>query len=111
MDIFLFPPVAFTVALLFVMFLSELVSGWAPAPKAGPDSGRNLPYACGEDVPGEKLIADYQEFFPFAIFFTLLHVAGLMIATWSFNQLSFGLECVAGYIVSVAVILAILFMG
>jgi len=111
MEIFLFPPVAFIVALLFVMFLAELVSGWAPAPKNDPASGKNLTYACGEDVPGEKVIADYQEFFPFAIFFTLLHVAGLMIATWSFNQLSMGLECVVGYTLSVALILAILFVG
>ena len=111
MDIFLFPPVVFIIALLFATGLSELVAGWAPAPKDAPDSGKNEPYACGEDFPREKSVPDYQEFFPFAIFFTLLHVAGLMLATWSLNPLSAGLEMVVAYVFSVAGILAILFLG
>ncbi|OGS06689.1 MAG: hypothetical protein A2270_05340 [Elusimicrobia bacterium RIFOXYA12_FULL_51_18] len=111
MDILLFPPVVFIISLLFAMCLSGFVSGWAPAPKAEAGSGRDKPYACGEDIPAEKMIPDYQEFFPFAIFFTLLHVAGLMLATWSLNPLSAGLEMVVGYVAAVAVILAILFVG
>ncbi len=114
MDFFsalMFPPVAFIIALLFVMCLSEYFSGWAPSPKTAPGSGKNKPYACGEEVSSEKAIPDYQEFFPFAIFFTLLHVAGLMLATWSLNTMSSGIEMVVGYVVSVAVILAILFVG
>ena len=111
MDIFLFPPVVFVISLLFATGLSELVAGWAPAPKADPASGKNEPYACGEDFPSEKMVPDYQEFFPFAIFFTLLHVAGLMLATWSINPLSAGLEMVVGYVIAVAGILAILFVG
>ncbi|MFA7009488.1 MAG: NADH-quinone oxidoreductase subunit A [Elusimicrobiales bacterium] len=111
MEIFLFPPVVFIITLLFSIGLSELLSGWAPAPQAEPGSGRDKPYACGEDFPSEKVIPDYQEFFPFAIFFTLLHVAGLVLATWSLNPLSAGLEMVAGYVVAVAVILAVLFAG
>ena len=106
----LYPPVAFIIALLFAMGLSELFSGWAPAPKTEAGSGKNKPYACGEDIPAEKAIPDYQEFFPFAIFFTLLHVAGLMLATWSLNSLSVGVELVVGYVAAVAVILAILFV-
>jgi NADH-quinone oxidoreductase subunit A len=111
MDIFLFPPVVFIISLLFATGLSEIFAGWAPAPGTAPGSGKNEPYACGEDFPSEKIIPDYQEFFPFAIFFTLLHVAGLMLATWSLNPLSAGLEMVVGYVVAVAVILAILFVG
>ena len=111
MDIFLFPPVAFAIALTFALCLSGLVSGWAPAPKTQSGSGKNKPYACGEDFPAAKVIPDYQEFFPFAIFFTLLHVAGLMLATWSLNPMSAGIEMVVGYVLSVAVILAILFVG
>ena len=111
MDILLFPPVVFMITLLFAAGLSELVSGWAPGTKSGPDSGKNEPYACGEDFPSEKTLPDYQEFFPFAIFFTLLHVAGLMLATWSLNPHSAGLEMVVAYVVTVAGILAILFVG
>ena len=114
MDIFsalMFPPAAFIVALLFAICLSWFFSGWAPSPKTEAGSGKNKPYACGEDVKAEKMIPDYQEFFPFAIFFTLLHVAGLMLATWSLNSLSAGIELVVGYVAAVAVILAILFVG
>jgi NADH-quinone oxidoreductase subunit A len=111
MDILLFPPVVFIISLLFAAGLSELVSGWAPAPGAAAGSGKNKPYACGEEISSEKMIPDYQEFFPFAIFFTLLHVAGLVLATWSLNPLSAGLEMVVGYVAAVAVILAILFVG
>lgn len=111
MDFFLFPPVVFIIVLLFAMGLSRFFSGWAPAPKTEPGSGKNKPYACGEEIPAEKVIPDYQEFFPFAIFFTLLHVAGLMLATWSLNPLSAGIELVVGYVAAVAVILAILFVG
>jgi hypothetical protein len=32
-----------------------------------------------------------------------------MIATWSFNPISAGVELVAGYVLAVAVILAVLF--
>lgn len=114
MDIFsalMFPPVVFIIAFLFAMCLSEFFAGWAPSPKTEPGSGKNRPYACGEEVPAEKTIPDYQEFFPFAIFFTLLHVAGLMLATWSLNPLCAGVEMVAGYLAAVAIILAILFVG
>ncbi len=107
----MFPPVTFIIALLFAMALGEFFSGWAPAPKTAAGSGKNKPYACGEDVPAEKMVPDYQEFFPFAIFFTLLHVAGLMLATWSLNPLGAGIEMVVGYVAAVAVILAILFVG
>lgn len=111
MDIFLFPPIVFAISLLFVLTLAHLISGWAPETKSDPLSGKNKPYACGEEFTAEKVIPDYQEFFPYAIFFTLLHVAGLMIATWSLNPMSMGVEYVLGYIASVAVILAILFLG
>jgi len=92
-----------------MMSVSELLTPLAPAPKAEPGSGKNKPYGCGEEVSGQKASPDYQGFFPFAIFFTLLHVAALMIATWSFNPISAGVELVAGYVLAVAVILAVLF--
>ncbi|HAF94680.1 MAG: hypothetical protein A2X34_08435 [Elusimicrobia bacterium GWC2_51_8] len=110
MNILLSPPIAFITALLFIMVVSELLAPLAPAPKIVPGSGKNKPYGCGEEVSGERVSPDYQGFFPFAIFFTLLHVAALMIATWSFNPGSAGPWLVAGYLMSVAVILAILFV-
>ena len=38
-------------------------------------------YACGEDIPGIKFQFGYQLFFVFALFFTIMHVTALVIAT------------------------------
>jgi NADH-quinone oxidoreductase subunit A len=113
MEILLYPPVVFVISLLFVMSLSAFLTPLAAKPAHVPGSAKNKPYGCGEEVPAEqaRAVPDYQAFFPFAIFFTLLHVAGLMLATWSFNPSSAGLPLVGGYIAAVAVILAILFVG
>lgn len=113
MNVLLSPPVVFVISLLFVMALSLLLSPLAARPARIPGSAKHKPYGCGEDVPADqaRAVPDYQAFFPFAIFFTLLHVAGLMLATWSFNPLSAGIELVAGYAAAVIVILAILFVG
>jgi NADH-quinone oxidoreductase subunit A len=39
------------------------------------------PYACGEETPDQKVQPDYSQFFPFAFFFTILHVVALMTTT------------------------------
>jgi len=113
MNILLFPPVVFIISLLFVAALSLLLSPLSAKPARVSGSAKHKPYGCGEDVPADqaKAVPDYQGFFPFAIFFTLLHVAGLMLATWSFNPLSAGVELAVGYAAAVMVILAILFVG
>ena len=38
-------------------------------------------YACGEENIDNMIQPDYSQFFPFAFFFTILHVVALMIAT------------------------------
>jgi NADH:ubiquinone oxidoreductase subunit 3 (subunit A) len=111
MDILLFPPVVFLISLLFSLGLSELLAPLAANPKRVPGSAKHQPYGCGEEVSGVRVEPDYHGFFPFAIFFTLLHVAGLMLATWSFNPVSAGMSLVLGYVAAVGVILAILFVG
>lgn len=113
MDILLFPPVAFVISLVFVMLLSAVLSPLSAKPARVPGSAKHQPYGCGEDISADQAqaVPDYHTFFPFAIFFTLLHVAGLMLATWSFNPVSAGIELVGAYAISVMVILAILFVG
>ncbi|HBA59213.1 MAG TPA: hypothetical protein DCZ92_00025 [Elusimicrobia bacterium] len=110
MDILLFPPVVFIISLLFALGLSELLSPLSATPARVAGSAKHKAYGCGEEVTSEKADPDYNGFFPFAIFFTLLHVAGLMLATWSFNPMSEGIGLVFAYLASVAVILAILFV-
>jgi NADH-quinone oxidoreductase subunit A len=43
--------------------------------------GEREPYACGESGYDESARPDYSTFFPFAFFFTIAHVAALMMAT------------------------------
>jgi NADH-quinone oxidoreductase subunit A len=73
------PPVAF-VLYLFVVFLVYLL-GKRMAPKANKVGGKLTTYACGEDIPGVKVQFGYRLFFFIALFFTIMHVATLMIAT------------------------------
>ncbi|HOW35686.1 MAG TPA: hypothetical protein PL155_04670 [Candidatus Omnitrophota bacterium] len=78
--IFLTPPVAFIVVLLVIASLSYLFSKLSfRDPKHGKDERK--PYACGEDFDGSMIQPDYSQFFPFAFFFTILHVVALMITT------------------------------
>jgi NADH:ubiquinone oxidoreductase subunit 3 (subunit A) len=72
-------PVAF---LLFLAFASLLyLLGKRLAPKLNRAGGKLTTYACGEDIPGVKVQFGYRLFFFIALFFTIMHVAALMIAT------------------------------
>lgn len=77
--ILLSPPVAFFVFLAAAMGLYALGRGMAPKlTKAG---GKLTTYACGENIPGTKVQFGYRIFFFIALFFTMMHVAVLVIAT------------------------------
>jgi NADH-quinone oxidoreductase subunit A len=77
--ILLSPPVAFLVFLAAAFGLYALGRGMAPKlTKAG---GKLTTYACGEDIPGAKVQFGYRLFFFVALFFTMMHVAALVIAT------------------------------
>jgi hypothetical protein len=51
------------------------------APKLKKTGGKLATYACGEDLPGIKIQFGYRLFFFIALFFTMMHVAALVIAT------------------------------
>jgi NADH-quinone oxidoreductase subunit A len=38
-------------------------------------------YSCGEEFSGHLIQPDYSQFFPFAFFFTVLHVVAMVVAT------------------------------
>jgi NADH-quinone oxidoreductase subunit A len=78
-DILLSPPIAFVIFLAVcyaLFFLCGLI-----APKSVDKGGKLESYACGEDMPGQKIQFGYDTFFLFAIFFTIMHVAALVVAT------------------------------
>lgn len=78
-NILLAPPLAFLILLAVSMILSRISSTFAMEGTASP--GKTKPYACGEDTFENKVRPDYGEFFPFAFFFTIMHVVALIVAT------------------------------
>jgi len=74
------PPVVFIIILFASLFLSYLFSRLSFKPKkTAADAGKS--YACGEENYNHTAHPDYSIFFPFAFFFTLAHVATLLITT------------------------------
>ncbi len=79
-EFWLMPPVAFIIVLV-VVGVSTLIAGrMALKPKKGSEGAKKA-YACGEDNFNHLVQPDYSQFFPFAFFFTILHVVALMITT------------------------------
>ncbi|MDD5022346.1 MAG: NADH-quinone oxidoreductase subunit A, partial [Endomicrobiaceae bacterium] len=47
--------------------------------------GKFKAYSCGEEDSEERTKPNYSRFFPFAFFFTIMHVVVLLIATVPLN--------------------------
>jgi NADH:ubiquinone oxidoreductase subunit 3 (subunit A) len=78
-SILLSPPVAFLICFLISAGIYGL--GRLVEETGTPVAGKYEPYACGEDYKAEKLHFGYRKFYIAAIFFTIMHVAVLTIAT------------------------------
>lgn len=76
-----YPPVAFLIILGVNIGMMGLLSRLAIKPRGGLYQASRKAYACGEDISEHKVQVNYSEFFPFAFFFTILHVITLMVAT------------------------------
>lgn len=74
------PPAVFIILVLFLLIVSYFTEKIS---YKNPDNaeGKTKAYACGEDVKEHRIRPNYSEFFPFAFFFTIMHVITLMIAT------------------------------
>lgn len=79
LSIFLSPPVAFLICLAICTGIYGL--GRLVEEKGRPANGKYEPYACGENFEAEKLHFGYTKFYRAAIFFTIMHVAVLTVAT------------------------------
>lgn len=76
----LLPAIAFV--LMLVVFRVQLYLMSRIAPRGRSDvQGKTKAYACGEDAYEHRINPDYSQFFPFAFFFTIMHVVALVIAT------------------------------
>ena len=73
------PPIAFLLVLFLVLALFWFFGRLSFRPPAGQQASRK-PFACGEE--GQPIAQpDYSQVFPFAFYFTVLHVVALMAAT------------------------------
>jgi len=79
-NILLSPPVAFVALFVVIGLLAKLGARLARGLPAA-SGGAFKAYACGEDVKDHRARPDYSQFFPFAFFFTIMHVVALVIAT------------------------------
>ena len=76
----LVPPVALTLLVMVVWVLSR-ASGTLSFKRKGERGALTKPYAGGEDIESHRVQVDYSQFFPFAFFFTILHVVTLVVTT------------------------------
>jgi NADH:ubiquinone oxidoreductase subunit 3 (subunit A) len=79
LSILLSPPLAFLSCLLISIAVYGF--GHLVEEKAKPSAGKYEPYACGENYTAEKSDFGYRKFYISAIFFTIMHVAVLTVAT------------------------------
>ncbi|MCX7705808.1 MAG: hypothetical protein N2115_06075 [bacterium] len=73
------PPIAFLVFIFIFSVLYCVAGRFAASTRKTRE--KLSTYACGEDIPGFKFQFGYNPFFIFALFFTIMHVAALVIAT------------------------------
>jgi NADH-quinone oxidoreductase subunit A len=105
--IFFSPPVVFIITLLAVCVLAKLCSYCAPRKRQNSLEAEE-PYACGEDFEDHLIQPDYSQFFPFAFFFTILHIVALLIATVpteNFKTFIIAITYIIGAIIGLIVLL------
>jgi NADH-quinone oxidoreductase subunit A len=101
LETLLSPPLAFLLFLAIFTALYFLAGRLAPKVNAVGDKLKS--YACGEDIPGMKLQFGYRLFFFIALFFTMMHVAALVVATLPTGPIAyFGLFYLGMIFLSVA---------
>ncbi|MCX5726446.1 MAG: hypothetical protein NT030_04580 [Candidatus Saganbacteria bacterium] len=79
-NILLSPPVAFVIVLLVSLLLSFAAIFLAYRPEKVA-KGFEKAYTGGEEIKTHRVQPDYTQFFPFAFFFTILHIVCLMLVT------------------------------
>ncbi len=79
-NLLLSPPAAFIIIFLAIAALSRIFSRLSFKPKQKTEGGGDS-YACGEPNYDNLAQPDYTTFFPVAFFFTMAHVAALIITT------------------------------
>ena len=79
--VLLSPPAAFLIVLAFILIAARLLSALSFRRDKETEGDIGESYACGEKNYDNRAYPDYSMFFPFAFFFTLAHVATLIMTT------------------------------
>ena len=97
------PPVDFIILLAVIGLLSW--SAGFLSPRGKQTAGKGESYACGEDVQTGKIQPGYSEFFPFAFFFTIIHVVTLVLGTVPAGDVWLAMPFIAVSILSIIILL------
>ena len=109
-NLLILPPLCFVIVLFTVWGISKLLAMLTMAPAATHEAGKEDSYACGEVYEGRHIEPDYGAFFRFAVFFTIIDVAGLMVATLAATNFNTATAIAAIlYTVTISTVLAILY--
>lgn len=101
-EIILSPPVTLIILILLGLGLTHVVAGLAAT---GKDEERKLEaYACGQRNYVHNVSPDYSQFFPYAFFFTIMHVLVLVVATAPREALTLPLLYVAAGVLALLII-------
>lgn len=103
MDILFVPPLAFLIYLLLVSILSGM--GRLLAGPANPSQSKSSLYASGEEASPDTPAPGYRPFFKVALFFAVLHLGVIVLASGSPSAGS------ALYLVGLMVALIALILG
>ena len=104
----LWPPVAFLLILVVALVLLRGMSILSFPAKGGAIGGKRKAYACGENMKENRGQPNYRQFFPFAFFFTIMHVLALVVATVPIHDWP-AVQIAVGYLICSAIGLFILF--
>ena len=104
----LLPPIAFLIIFVFVWLQYAGLKIFSSGEKWREEKGKTESYACGQEMKDSRVNPNYSQFFPFAFFFTIMHVVALVVATYPKGDT--GAICLGvGYLVTASVSLFILF--
>ena len=100
-QLILSPPIVFIILLLCGVFFSLMVSYLAP--RSIPTEER-MSLICGQRNVDHMVSPDYEQFFPFAFFFTIMHVLVLVVATAPKDSITLPLIYVGAGILSLLIL-------
>lgn len=107
-NLLLLPPLCFVIVFFTVWGLGRMCDYLAP--KSANAKGKEEAYACGEEYTNYHIEPDYNSFFRFAVFFTIIDVAGLTVASLAASSQNISITIAAViYTVVLSCVLAILY--